>query len=164
MNTSPCLRLALLEDIFKNSVVFLLWFLTTPISDPWNNLIAGSLQNGCFEPGAGRKRLSPCWSCFFDLLSVAFASTVILNDLLKRTPPLCPLKSAFVQNPVRLWMAGRKKWTHPPTEACILGGLSKIASSLPCLPDLLRNLASRPWWDGYFEALACHLVGPPLFE
>ena len=95
-------------------------------------------QNGCVEPGAGREHLTPRWNCFFDLLSVAFAITVTLNDFLKRTPPLCLLKSALVENPVHLPPDGREEEIN--TSSClrlaILGGICNIHGLFPLLPHL----------------------------
>ena len=54
---------------------------------------------------------TPCWSCFFDLLLIAFVIMVKGKDLSQRTLPLCLLLkgSAFVPDPVHLCMVRRKK-------------------------------------------------------
>ena len=63
--------------------------------------------------------LTSRWSCSFDLLSFAFVVIIIQNGLPQRILPLClTVKVLWVQNPVHLYVAGKKKLTHPLPEAC----------------------------------------------
>ena len=50
-----------------------------------------------------------------------------------------------------------------PGDICKTNGHFYFTSSPPCLSVLYKNLASRPWWDGYLETLVCHLLSLPAF-
>ena len=86
----------------------------------WCKCLEGIFPSLCDGYVAGRKPiLTPLWNCFLDLLFIVFI-IIIQNGLPHRILPLCltaTLKCLF-QNPVHLWMAGRKKLTHPLPEVC----------------------------------------------
>ena len=86
----------------------------------WCKCLEGIFPSLCDGYVAGRKPiLTPRWNCFLDLLFIAFI-IIIQNGLPQRVLPLCLMTTprCLLQNPVHLWMAGRKKLTHPLPEVC----------------------------------------------
>ena len=103
---------ALLQGIFQTqgSNPRLLWLLH------WQLRSLPRVPLGKRSFAEKKPTLTPCWNCFFDLL------LLLQSHRMAGPCDSCPSArllnwSAFVQNPVHLWMAGRKKWTHPLPEA-----------------------------------------------
>ena len=107
---------------------------------------------------------------------LAFVILIIHNDLSQRIQPLCLINwGALVQNPVHLWLTGRRKLTHPLPEACHPGRYLQDSRAFDCFlsspasmfykrnrhPDPVRWLFLRPFLPsspsagGSFIGLSC---------
>ena len=91
--------------------------------------------------------LTPRWNCFFDLLSVTFATIIIRNGLPQRILPpawllnkcLCPELCAPVD--------GKEETdTSPGPRLAILGDVCKINGLFMLLPHLLPSLIYKRTW------------------
>ena len=105
--------------------------------------------------------LTPCWNCFFDLLSVNFVTVITHNGLPQRILPLCltvKIKCPYSEeiNTSHAWgfLLFYKIWLMAIL-VCLL--TSSIFNSG-------KNLASRPWQNGYLETLIGYLLCQPALR
>jgi len=71
--------------------------------------------------------------------------------------------SVFIQNPIHLWMAGRKKLTNPLPKVCYFLFVLLYFLTSPHLCSVKEPDIQRPREDYYFETFVCHLLGQLAF-
>ena len=105
--------------------------------------------------------LIPCWNCFFDLLSVNFVTIISHNGLPQRILPLCLT--------VKIKCLCSGEINKSSAWGLLLFYKIRLMSFLVCfltssIFNSWKNLASRPWQNGYLETLIGHLLCQPALR